>query len=1177
MISQEAKYHNACLAELYRKADRIQLRSSYSDNEKQIHGLAFAAVISSIEDNIEFADSEQKECLFNLSDLVKIYSKQLEELGMDMSSRIHSTCLKERILSQFEDMRAYKIGREVYLAYDTAVAEALKNASNVSYDDEAYILAKAARIVRRSMKKNVHEKFGGTFQEKRQEKFVSSSLLQLISMILQGRESNNVNQHRHQAALSITQLIEFNTTFRETKINETTRSAYHKVNHEPPLPIYLGTLIHSYTRSKKLIERFHEVGLSISYHRVMSISTEMGNRVIEQFEADKVVCPPNMKLGFFTTAAVDNIDHNPSSNTASGSFHGTAISLFQLGGFANLDIRRNHSCVSNGQYKKKLKQLPLEYTDIKPAILNKSIQIQQPVCLQVNLFDDFLIPPKENINYESETSWLEHVQSCIEADKQDQLDLTWAGFHAERSNREKFSPDSTALLPLFREASKSSAMIKHSLDVIKKAVTFLNNDQCIVVALDQPLYALAKRIQWQWPEQYGNHQFIMMLGGLHTEMAFLSVLGDWLDGSGWVKLLSNGSIATPGVAESFLSGSKVTKTKYAHEVTACSLYILMKKAYQKEKPSMDFTIWRKMKEEEYPQFKYWSTTLNLELLLLRYVRSLRDADFSLYINSINEMLPWFFALNHGNYARWLPIHLHDMATLHSTNHAVFTEFKDGAFVISKSSRHFSAIPIDHAHEQNNKIVKGDGGAIGLTENSAELTRWMVSGPEIARLVQEFQGNMAINNGIRAETKHHEQTSSLQERFQQHVNLLITEIESSDNPFMETGKDLIALDTKDIADKKVIETIDKIACIGKEKYDDYMKDRIFTHAKSIDATIHRNKLPLFTYIPQQTKRATTQISNLRNNVKLFSQLYIANQTREGDMESFFQHENATVPPSLSKEGQIRSGKKADLLDCLEHSCDVISIKPAIQGIVIEGAVLVNIIRPNGQRSFSEYFKQRLLPYLSNLLQSVQRLDVVWDVYQTNSLKMSTRLKRGDGSRRKVGDATPLPEKWDKFLRVDENKTDLFHYIANCVCTELFKIDEGKHIVTTYKDSVISSDQNVPNDLAPCNHEEGDYRSVLHAFHMSKKQLRNVMISTVDTDVVVIAVSSFKRMALNELWIEFGTGENRRYIPIHEIVSSLGPHISASLLFFHSFTGCDQVSYFATRGKKTAWKTWKIFHK
>ena len=43
----------------------------------------------------------------------------------------------------------------------------------------------------------------------------------------------------------------------------------------------------------------------------------------------------------------------------------------------------------------------------------------------------------------------------------------------------------------------------------------------------------------------------MMLGGFHTEMAFLSVLGDWLDGSGWVKLLSNASIATQELQNHF--------------------------------------------------------------------------------------------------------------------------------------------------------------------------------------------------------------------------------------------------------------------------------------------------------------------------------------------------------------------------------------------------------------------------------------------------------------------------------------------------------------------------------------------------------------------------------------------------------------------------------------------------
>ena len=47
---------------------------------------------------------------------------------------------------------------------------------------------------------------------------------------------------------------------------------------------------------------------------------------------------------------------------------------------------------------------------------------------------------------------------------------------------------------------------------------------------------------------------------------------------------------------------------------------------------------------------------------------------------------------------------------------------------------FSGIPIDQAHEQNNASVKGDGGAVGLIENSAARRRWMVSGPEMARLI-----------------------------------------------------------------------------------------------------------------------------------------------------------------------------------------------------------------------------------------------------------------------------------------------------------------------------------------------------------------------------------------------------------------------------------------------------------
>ena len=65
---------------------------------------------------------------------------------------------------------------------------------------------------------------------------------------------------------------------------------------------------------------------------------------------------------------------------------------------------------------------------------------------------------------------------------------------------------------------------------------------------------------------------------------------------------------------------------------------------------------------------------------------------------------------------------------------------NGNFTVNKTGRTFSNISIDQAHEQNNACVK-DGGAVGLTQNPAALRRWMVSGPEMAHLIEEFQASM----------------------------------------------------------------------------------------------------------------------------------------------------------------------------------------------------------------------------------------------------------------------------------------------------------------------------------------------------------------------------------------------------------------------------------------------------
>ena len=88
-------------------------------------------------------------------------------------------------------------------------------------------------------------------------------------------------------------------------------------------------------------------------------------------------------------------------------------------------------------------------------------------------------------------------------------------------------------------------------------------------------------------------------------------------------------------------------------------------------------------------------------------------------------------------------------------------------------------------------------------------------------------------------------------------------------------------------------------------------------------------------------------------------------------------------------------------------------------------------------------------------------------------------------------------------------------------------------------------------------------------------KRVSVRAVDTDVVVFAATFFSQMKPDEMWITFSIGKNFCFIPIYEIVFSLTPKIYSSLLAFHAFTGCDNVSSFGGRGRKTAWETWKVF--
>ncbi|KAL8559114.1 hypothetical protein ACOMHN_046162 [Nucella lapillus] len=394
-----------------------------------------------------------------------------------------------------------------------------------------------------------------------------------------------------------------------------------------------------------------------------------------------------------------------------------------------------------------------------------------------------------------------------------------------------------------------------------------------------------------------------------------------------------------------------------------------------------------------------------------------------------------------------------------------------------------------------------------------------------------------------------------------------------NPFEEESQDVVKLDTNEIAGPAAVETVMNAKRIGQEQFEAITRECLLDRTKAVDDPIPRNKLKVFsTSTPRCQSKGQQQLASIKNDRELFARMYIGCQTRDGNLEEFFRHEIQACPPALSDGGSLCTGTKSDLLTCLEEVSDAKTETPVTTCIVLDGAAIIQMLKPAASKTFEEYAQQIVIPYMSTKLQTVSRLDLVWDTYLADSLKGSTRAKRGQGVRIRVVAAAAIPGNWQNFLRVDSNKTELFRFLSASLM-ECFD-QEDKQLGITDGEAVLSKPL-LPylTSLAPCNHEEADSRMLLHASHAAQHGHHAILIRTVDTDVVVLAVSLAQELQPEDkLWLAFGTGQSLRYLAAHEIAAGFGREKARALPIFHALTGCDTVSSFTS--KKTACAVWTV---
>ncbi len=1175
VVAADAVYHQACSNKLiteFKAAMRVRERNSSKSNI-DAKSLALAELVSYIEDA-----EHQDECanrIFCLADLIKLYKTRLEQLGEDTTERIHSTRLKDKLLERIPNLQANPSKNGTILSFKADIGDLLYRNCRQTTDSNAVTLMHASNIVREEILK-IKYKFEGSLIDD-QHSTQPKSLEALVQMILYGSNIKEQSRRIGKETETLTQLLTFNAIKRGRKSAENTR---HNPDRETSFPLYIGLFIYNKTRKRELIDKMFEHGLSISYPRVIQLTTQQANQAISQFHHDGVVCPSVSKGKIYTTGNLDNIDHNTSSTSAQSSFHGTAISVTQHPTQLNFGtVLENKLQMTDEIVKMKtIMELPEEYSYVPPAFLCNDRPVPPTAKDEITQIPSNIMASEDK----REMAWLKKVNELTKEETVTTPEsISWSAYHANEQTSTIRPPAIIGMFPLFRENAHSLAMVKHGMDVIQKATQHVNPGQVPVITVDHPLYVLAKKIQWAWPQQYGENKYVVMMGGLHIEMALLKTIGDWLSGSGWTTLMAEADVLTEGRAEGVLNGSHVTRGQWAFQVTAASLYKLQTDAYSEyiedntDGITLSFTEWGERMSENHPQFCYWNKTLQLLKLFLCFLRSQREGQFHTYIETLRKIIPWFFALDHFNYSKWMSIHVKDLLELQTTSPSTYEAFMNGHFVTQKAKSKFSCLAHDQVHEQCNAIIKGDGGIIGITENDNALQRWMTAGPEISKMLNEYNEQHSCNTEKGDKMNHHEQTPSTQREFAKDVRNVTAALDEMANPFSDNGMDLYTLDTKVVMSKEVEDAVKNVERIGNENYQEFVQERLNNCTEKFYETVTKHKLTLFKSNSRKPRKKDTKAAGMKSDVQLFPRMYIACQNRDGDLDTFFKHENHAWPPSLAENDMMRATNKSDLLTCIEPLVPKPTVKPEVDMKIIDGAFLVHTLDPKKSnvvlKTFQDYSQKLFLPYVTRQLNNVKRLDIVWDTYIADSLKSQARECRGDGQTLRVQANTKLPRNWNSFLRVNENKEALFKFLAQSMMS-LDQI-ENKHLVTTLGNTVYSSKEQECPEICPCNHEEADYRMMLHAFHGYNHNIKKILIRATDTDVVVLAISAASTMADCELWVEFGTGKHQRLIAAHSIAAQLGPSQSSGLLLLHAISGCDNVSSFYGIGKKTAWKVWR----
>ena len=654
------------------------------------------------------------------------------------------------------------------------------------------------------------------------------------------------------------------------------------------------------------------------------------------------------------------------------------------------------------------------------------------------------------------------------------------------------------------------------------------------------------------------------------EHTLLLMHGQLIKGSGLDSILQHSKLSTEGTS-AIVDANDIKRSRYCVQVSIVTIYNMLKDAHAKSGSSRPIFEWLDERAKTSQMCFYWKMILNFEIQYLMFVRSLRQGNFNLYLSTLHRFLKWLFALDRFHYARWATIFWFLLVLLQYRCPNEYKQFLAGNFSFLKTNTEFSRMGLDQLHEQNNKFIKGVSGATSLINRADDsaLIRWELCGPEICRILQDFEASAdgPTHDNDRPK-KHHENNPTFKKDFSSDTARLFKSF--PENPFL-LEKLTVINNTDTIFEDNIFYNLTQLESTGTKQFQTFIKDRLVMSKVSICTKIVLNHFML----PGSAKstRSRQSLVDKRLNQAFLTKLRAAIQYRRQHAKLLFSSEVYNYSQSLSEDGSdLYHGTKSSIL----QRFDITPAKPPTSTSAALIVELSPLFRKTNHTGSFEMFSQRLFNEIRKISIGFSKVDVVCDRYFKDSLKNLTRIGRGDGPSIMFEDTTPLPGRFNEtFLKNNDNKERLNLFLAD----KFLSYDDDKVRVITKGETILSNDDDILMDtsLSHNSAEEADQKLVRHMIQTVTSGVDECVVRTVDTDVIVSLIS-YRQLAGNyesKVLACLSTTSGSNYYDINKISVQLGNRKCRALPFWYAFTGCDIVSSFYNQGKCKFWDRWSEF--